>query len=103
VVGVGIGGDADLCIQLGKQALLRNLGHRHSIPAIARLEETILQRCNEQGVGPMGLGGNTTVMDVHLELTEHHPAMIPVAVVMSCWALRRAHMTIHEDGSWEVE
>ena len=102
VVGVGIGGDADLCVQLGKQALLRTLGTRHKNPTIARIEETMIQRCNELGVGPMGLGGKTTVLDVHVELTERHPAMFPVAVVLSCWALRRAHMTINEDGSWEV-
>lgn len=103
VVGVGIGGDADLCVQLGKQALLRKLGNHHGNPVIARLEETIVQRCNEQGVGPMGLGGNTTVLDAHVELAERHPAMFPVGVVISCWALRRASMIINDDGSWEVE
>jgi fumarate hydratase subunit alpha len=102
VVGVGIGGGADLSLKLGKKALLRPVGKRSKDKEVAKMEEELIKRINESGIGPMGLGGKTTVLDVHIEKAHRHPASLPVGIAVQCWADRRAHMTIHADGSWEV-
>ena len=102
IVGVGIGGGADLSLKLGKKALLRPVGVRHSDKFIADIEEELIERINGSGIGPMGLGGKTTVLDVHVEWAHRHPASLPVGIVVQCWADRRASMVIHSDGSWEV-
>jgi len=102
IVGVGIGGGADLSLKLGKKALLRPVGVRHSDKFIADIEEELIERINGSGIGPMGLGGKTTVLDVHIEWAHRHPASLPVGIVVQCWADRRASMVIHSDGSWEV-
>jgi len=103
IVGVGIGGGADLSLKLGKKALLRPVGVRHSDKFIADIEEELIERINGSGIGPMGLGGKTTVLDVHVEWAHRHPASLPVGIVVQCWADRRASMVIHSDGSWEVK
>ena len=103
VVGVGIGGGADLSLKLGKKSLLRPVGVRNKDKTIAKLEEELIKRINSSGIGPMGLGGKTTVLDVHIERAHRHPASLPVGIAVQCWADRRAHMVIHSDGSWEVE
>ena len=66
VVGVGIGGGADLAMKLGKKSLLRPVGNRHKDKTIAAIEEELIKRINDSGIGPMGLGGKTTVLDVHI-------------------------------------
>jgi fumarate hydratase subunit alpha len=101
VVGVGIGGGADLSLKLGKKALLRPVGERHKEKVIAEIEEELIKRINDSGIGPMGLGGKTTVLDVHVEKAHRHPASLPVGIAVQCWADRRAHMIIHGDGTWE--
>jgi len=103
VVGVGIGGGADLSLKLGKKALLRPVGVRNKDKNIAKIEEELIKRINDSGIGPMGLGGKTTVLDVHVEIAHRHPASLPVGIAVQCWADRRAKMTIKSDGSWEVE
>jgi fumarate hydratase subunit alpha len=103
VVGVGIGGGADLSLKLGKKALLRPVGERHKDKTIAKIEEELISRINASGIGPMGLGGKTTVLDVHIEKAHRHPASLPVGIAVQCWADRRAHMLIKSDGSWEVK
>jgi len=103
VVGVGIGGGADLSLKLGKKALLRPVGIRHKDKSIAAIEKELIKRINESGIGPMGLGGKTTVLDVHIEKAHRHPASLPVGIAVQCWADRRAQMIIHSDGSWEVK
>jgi len=103
VVGVGIGGGADLAMKLGKKALLRPVGDRHKNKTIAAMEEELIKRINDSGIGPMGLGGKTTVLDVHIEKAHRHPASLPVGIAVQCWADRRANMIIHSDGSWEVK
>lgn len=103
VVGVGIGGGADLSLKLGKKALLRPIGERHKDKKIAKIEEELIKRINESGIGPMGLGGKTTVLDVHIEKAHRHPASLPVGIAVQCWADRRSHMIIHSNGSWEVK
>ena len=103
VVGVGIGGGADLSLKLGKKSLLRPVGVRHKDKTIAAIEEELIERINKSGVGPMGLGGKTTVLDVHVETAHRHPASLPVGIAVQCWADRRAEMIIHSDGTWEVK
>jgi len=102
VVGVGIGGGADLALKLGKKALLRPVGKRNNDKTIAVIEEELIKRINSSGIGPMGLGGKTTVLDVHIEKAHRHPASLPVGIAVQCWADRRAQMVIHADGSWQV-
>jgi len=103
IVGVGIGGGADLSLKLGKKALLRPVGVRNKDKAIAAIEEELIKRINESGIGPMGLGGKTTVLDVHVEIAHRHPASLPVGIAVQCWADRRAKMTINSNGKWKVE
>jgi fumarate hydratase subunit alpha len=103
VVGVGIGGGADLSLKLAKISLLRPVGVRHKDKNIAAIEKELIERINESGIGPMGLGGKTTVLDVHIEKAHRHPASLPVGIVVQCWADRRANMVIHSDGTWEVK
>ena len=102
IVGVGIGGGADLSLKLGKKSLLRPVGKRHSNQTVAAMEEELITRINESGIGPMGLGGKTTVLDVHIEIAHRHPASLPVGIAVQCWADRVARMVIHKDLSWEV-
>jgi fumarate hydratase subunit alpha len=103
VVGLGIGGGADLAMKLGKYALLRPVGKRHPDEIIAQLEQDLIEKINESGIGPMGLGGKTTVLDVHVEHAPRHPASLPVGLVVQCWADRRATMIIQNDGEYEVK
>jgi len=103
IVGVGIGGGADLSLKLGKKSLLRPVGVRSKDKKIAEIENELIRRINESNIGPMGLGGKTTVLDVHIEQAHRHPASLPVGIVVQCWANRRAHMIVHKDGNWEVK
>ena len=103
VVGIGIGGGADLAMKLGKKALLRPVGKKHPNKNISKIEDYIRKEINKSGIGPMGLGGKTTVLDVHIEKAPRHPASLPVGLVVQCWADRRAEMIINSDGSWEVK
>ncbi len=103
VVGVGIGGGADIATYLAKKAAcLRKIGSRNPDPRIAELEEELYNALNELGIGAMGLGGRYTVLAVHIDYAHRHPATYPVAVVFQCWALRRASVTIKSDGTYNV-
>ncbi|MBC7093800.1 fumarate hydratase [Candidatus Bipolaricaulota bacterium] len=102
VVGVGIGGGADLALKLGKVALLRPVGERHPEPQVAALEAELEELINASGVGPMGLGGKTTVLAVHAEYAHRHPASLPLGIVVQCWAHRRATVRVRPDGTVEV-
>lgn len=103
IVGIGIGGDAATALKLGKHALLRPVGTRHPNTSIASLENSLLEKINKTGIGPMGLGGQTTALDVHIETTPCHPAGLPVGITLQCWANRHARLIIYPDGSWEVK
>lgn len=103
IVGVGIGGNADLALNLGKKAIIRPVGIRNLNKKIAEIEYDLIKKINKSGIGPMGLGGKTTVLDVHVEKHHTHPACLPVGLVIQCWANRRANMVIFEDGNWEVK
>ncbi len=103
VIGVGIGGGADIALILAKKAaVLRPVGSRHDEKFVAELEEELYRMANKLGIGPMGLGGKTTVLDVHIEYAHRHPATLPVGIVTQCWANRRAKVVIKRDGSVEV-
>jgi fumarate hydratase subunit alpha len=103
VVGVGIGGGADLALKMGKRALLRPVGDRHPDKAIAAMEKSLINEINKSNIGPMGLGGKTTVLDVHIEKAHRHPASLPVGIAVQCWADRRATLIINKNLEWEVQ
>ncbi len=88
VVGVGIGGNFEMSAIIAKKALLRKIGERHPDPFYAEMEEEILNRINKLGIGPMGLGGRVTALDVHIETYPCHIASLPVAVNIQCHANR---------------
>lgn len=90
VVGVGIGGNFEVAPLLAKKALMRPIGSRSRDPRYAAFEESLLARVNALGIGPAGYGGTATALDVHIEFAPTHIAGLPVAVNMSCHALRHA-------------
>ena len=98
IVGVGIGGTSDLCVQLAKRAATRALGTACSDPEGAKLEVALSQAVNRLGVGPQGLGGDSTAFAVQVELAATHITMNPVAVNMQCHSARRARATFSARG-----
>jgi fumarate hydratase subunit alpha/L(+)-tartrate dehydratase alpha subunit len=98
IVGVGVGGTADLCVHLAKQAATRPLGSRCEDPEGARLERELTEAVNSLGVGPQGLGGDSTAFAVHVETAATHITMNPVAVNMQCHSARRARATLRPGG-----
>jgi len=101
IVGVGIGGAADIAMKLAKKSLLRPLGSHNRDPRLASLEAELTEALNATGIGPMGLGGDTTVLGVHIKMAACHTASHPVAVNLQCWAARQATLRIHDDGRME--
>ncbi|MCW4044505.1 MAG: fumarate hydratase [Candidatus Bathyarchaeota archaeon] len=101
ILGVGVGGGADTAIALAKKALLKPLNEANADPEIARLEQELLEATNMTGIGPMGLGGKTTVLGVHIDYAHRHPASFPAAIAFSCWVARRASARITADGTVE--
>ncbi len=93
VVGVGIGGSFDKAARLAKSALLRDIDPEN----MTELERDILNDINSLGIGPMGLGGNTTALTVHIKTAHCHTASLPVAVNIQCWANRHASVTLGGD------
>ena len=98
IVGVGIGGTADLCVALAKRAATRALGTRCGDPDGAALEAELSSAVNLLGVGPQGLGGDSTAFAVQVELAATHITMNPVAVNMQCHSARRAKATFTPAG-----
>ncbi|MFL6573056.1 MAG: fumarate hydratase [Burkholderiales bacterium] len=98
IVGVGVGGTADLCVHLAKVAATRRLGSRCDDPEGAKLEEQLTRAVNVLGVGPQGLGGDSTAFAVHVETAATHITMNPVAVNMQCHSARRARATFSGNG-----
>jgi fumarate hydratase subunit alpha/L(+)-tartrate dehydratase alpha subunit len=98
IVGVGVGGTADLCLHLAKVAATRPLGSRCEDPEGAALEAQLTQAVNRLGVGPQGLGGDSTSFAVQVETAATHITMNPVAVNMQCHSARRARATFRPSG-----
>jgi fumarate hydratase subunit alpha/L(+)-tartrate dehydratase alpha subunit len=98
IVGVGVGGTADLCVHLAKVAATRPLGSRCEDPEGARLEASLTEAVNLLGVGPQGLGGDSTAFAVHVETAATHITMNPVAVNMQCHSARRARARFTQRG-----
>jgi fumarate hydratase subunit alpha/L(+)-tartrate dehydratase alpha subunit len=103
IVGVGIGGSADYAMYLAKEAIARPIGTRNPDPHVAKLEEELFELLNETGIGPMGLGGDVTVLNCHIEHADTHMTLNPVAVNYQCWAARRATAHVHADGSVDFD
>lgn len=98
IVGVGVGGTADLCVHLSKVAATRPLGSHCEDPEGAKLEAELSAVVNQLGVGPQGLGGDSTSFAVHVETAATHITMNPVAVNMQCHSARRARATFTPQG-----
>jgi fumarate hydratase subunit alpha len=103
IVGVGVGGSADYAMHLAKEAIARPVGTRNEDPEVAKLEEELTQLLNETGIGPMGLGGDVTVLHCHVEHADTHMTLNPVAVNYQCWAARRATAHIAADGTVDYD
>ncbi|MGA1020444.1 MAG: fumarate hydratase [Candidatus Puniceispirillales bacterium] len=100
IVGVGIGGSKDTCMQLGKQAAcLRVVGDRNPDEGIAKLEEELKTLGNSIGMGAMGFVGSSMVVDCHIEVGYTHTGGMPVSVHTFCLSSRRATARIHMDGT----
>ena len=98
IVGVGLGGTSDLCVALAKRAGTRPLGSHCPDPDGAALEVELSAAVNQLGVGPQGLGGDSTAFAVHVELAATHITMNPIAVNMQCHSARRARATLTPAG-----
>ncbi|MBA3717820.1 MAG: fumarate hydratase [Actinobacteria bacterium] len=103
IVGVGIGGSADYAVYLAKDAITRPVGTRNSDPVVAELEAELYDLLNQTGIGPMGLGGDVTVLAVHIEHADTHMTLNPVAVNYQCWAARRASAHISAAGDVDLD
>jgi len=102
IVGIGLGGSKDTCMQLGKQAAcLRVVGDRNPDPKIAELELELTELGNNIGMGPMGFVGSSMVVDLHIECGHTHTGGMPISVHTFCLSSRRATARIHADGSVE--
>ncbi|MBM3343024.1 MAG: fumarate hydratase [Betaproteobacteria bacterium] len=98
IVGVGVGGTADLCVHLSKVAATRALGSACADPEGAALEKELSAVVNKLGVGPQGLGGDSTSFAVHVETAATHITLNPVAVNMQCHSARRSRATFTAGG-----
>jgi fumarate hydratase subunit alpha len=94
IVGVGIGGSFDKCAYLAKKSLLREVGSVHPDPYYADMEKELLERINNTGIGPQGLGGRTTALAVHIEAHPCHIASLPAAVNTQCHSARHKEIII---------
>lgn len=94
IVGIGLGGDFEYSAILSKRALLRTVGTRHPDPFYSTLETGLLEAINNLGIGPMGLGGRSTALDVFIETAPCHIASLPVAVNIQCHAARHGSVVL---------
>ncbi len=88
IVGVGLGGTLDKACELSKEVLFRKIGSRNPVPYLGMMERDIVRRVNRSGIGPLGFGGRTTVLDVFIAEFPTHIAGLPVAVNINCHSLR---------------
>jgi len=94
VVGVGVGGCFEQSAILAKKALLRPVGTNNADADVAAIEKDLLKAINDTGIGPMGFGGSTTAIGVHMEMQPCHIASLPVAINIQCHAGRHKEAVI---------
>ncbi len=94
ILGVCIGGDRATGYETAKEQLLRNLNDGATDPALAKMEKSVLKKANSLGIGPMGLGGRTTLLGVKIAARPRVPASFFVTVAYMCWAARRRTVEI---------
>ena len=97
ILGVSIGGDRGSGFIKSKEVLFSEMGTRNSDPKLAELEERLTKEANEMGIGPMGFGGKTTVLDTKIIGLSRLPASFFVSISYMCWAYRRRKMTVRGD------
>lgn len=100
IIGVGIGGTFDSCAALAKKQTLRQIGSVNDHPELAAMEERLTRAINSLGFGPMGTGGDTTALAVHVDFSSGH-GFTPVAVCFNCWINRRTRARLWGDGRIE--
>jgi len=100
IVGVGIGGTFDTAAKMAKEAMLRPLSEESGDPTLRAWEAKLLEAVNATGIGPMGTGGDTTALAVHIKVAAGH-GFIPVAVCFNCWPNRRLSARIYDGGAVE--
>ena len=96
-LGVAVGGDRGSSFMASKEALLRQVDEKNSNPRLAELEETITKQANQLEIGPMGFGGESTVLGTKVKATHRLPASFFVSVSYMCWAYRRRKMIVKGD------
>jgi fumarate hydratase subunit alpha len=94
IVGVGIGGTMERAAILAKKSLLRPIGEESGDAELAEVEKRLLQKINNLGIGPAGLGGRTTALDVHITMEPCHIASLPVAVNLNCHSSRHVEILL---------
>jgi fumarate hydratase class I len=97
ILGIAIGGDRGTSYAKSKEVLFDKIGTRNADPNLAELEERLTEEANTLGIGPMGFGGQTTVIDTKITGLHRLPASYFVSVSYMCWAYRRRRMTVRED------
>ncbi len=100
IIGVGIGGSFDVAAKIASKATMRAVGTTNPEPVLAAMEARLLRAVNATGFGPMGTGGDTTALAVHVDYASGH-GYTPVAVCFNCWINRRTRARLHDDGSVE--
>lgn len=101
VIGVGVGGTFDYAAKMAKEATLRPIGQAHPEPMVAAMEKRLVDAVNQTGFGPMGTGGDSTAMAVHVDYCAGH-GFTPVAVAFNCWINRRTRARLYNDGRIEI-
>jgi fumarate hydratase subunit alpha len=94
LIGVGLGGTFEKAAYMAKHALLREVGSTNPEPRLAELEDEIERRCNDLGIGPAGLGGTVSIIDVFIEELPAHIASMPVAVNIQCHSPRHKEVVV---------
>lgn len=97
ILGIAIGGDRGSSYLASKEALLRQMDDENSDPVLAEFEDTVKDQANSLGIGPMGFGGETTILGVKAKATHRLPASFFVSVSYMCWAYRRRKMVVRGD------
>ncbi|MCR9134677.1 MAG: fumarate hydratase [Alphaproteobacteria bacterium] len=100
MIGVGIGGSFDHAAKMAKQATLRPMGTENPEPILADMEKRLFKAINKTGFGPMGQGGDTTALGIHIDFSAGH-GFTPVAVCFNCWINRRTRARIYNSGNVE--